>query len=181
MTLSEFSFNIKAKEALLKDPALRERLAIVAANAVTVLVKRRVFSDGIAQDGSPIGKYSTKEGWFQIDKTGLPKISPKSKRKGGKPTKTYYSESGYAGYRKRVGRQSAFVDLKLTGGTFNAVGTAQGAKGLIAFGIRTELAKDIIEGNELRFDCVTVTPNEAERQAGRDAAIRELKFILGID
>ena len=178
MTLDEFSFSMKAKQALLKDPALRERLALVAANAVTVLVKRRVFRDGIAQDGSLIGKYSTKPAYFGIKTPGVPKLAAKGKTPRAKSS--YYAKGGYAEYRQAVGRQSAKVDLNLSGATFLGVGAGVNGSGLPAFGIKTKEAQERIEGNELRFDCVTVTPNEAERQAGRDAATQEIKFILGI-
>lgn len=180
MTLDDFSKTMSERAALLADPSLRERLAVVAANTVIVLVKRRVFRDGIAQDGSLIGKYSTTEAWYPIFKPGVPKISPKGKPENSKAKKTFYSETGYSGYRARLGRQNSKVDLNLSGGTFNAVKIGVGEKGITGMGVITALARDIIEGNEARFDCVTVTPNEEERAAGRDAAKRELEFILGI-
>ena len=181
MNLSDFGEKLHGLAALLRDPAIRERMSIVAANQVSAEVKRRVFQNGIAQDGSQIGKYSTKEGWFSTSRPGLPKISAKGKPPSNRAKKTLYSATGYKGYREAVGRQSGKVDLNLTGSTFNGVGTGVGRDGLPAFGIKTTEAKNRIAGNEERFDCITVTPNEQERESGREAAKRELQFILGID
>lgn len=181
MTLYDFEKELQARVRLLSDPALRERLAVVAANRVSASVKRRVFRDGIAQDGSPIGQYSTKPGWFTTSAPGLPKLSPKGKPPSNRAKKTIYSEIGYKGYRDAVGRQSNKVDLNLSGSTFNGVGVGVGADGLPAFGIKTKEAVERIEGNEDRFSCITVTPNEQERNEGRSDALAELKVILGID
>jgi hypothetical protein len=181
MTLDDFQKHLQARGRLLRDPALRERLGVVAANRVSALVKRRVFRDGIAQDGSNIGQYSTKPGWFTTSAPGLPKLSPKGKPPSNRAKKTIYSETGYKGYRNELGRQSAKVDLNLSGATFNGVGVGVGADGLPAFGIKTKEAVERIAGNEDRFDCITVTPNEQERSEGRADALEELKFILGID
>jgi hypothetical protein len=180
MTLSEFSNTLNARAALMKDPALRERLGVVAANEVSAMVKRRVFRDGVSTDGSQIGQYSTKPGWFSTSTRGLPKLAPKGKNGSTRAKKTIYSEQGYRGFRVAVGRQAGKVDLNLTGATFRGVGVGIGGNGLPAFGITTQEALQRIEGNEERFDTVTVTPSEQERVAGREAARRELKFILQI-
>lgn len=179
MTLDEFVAVLHARAALLRDPALRERLALIAANRVSALVKRRVFQNGTAQDGSAIGQYSTKPGYFSVNNPGVPKIAPKSKV-GRKGNKSFYSETGYAGYRKAVGRQSQKVDLNLSGATFQGVGVGTGLNGLPAFGIKTKEALQRIEGNEDRFDCVTVTPNQQERESAREDVREELRIILGI-
>lgn len=181
MNLDDFSDLMRTRARLLQDAGLRERLALVAANTVSALVKRRVFRDGIAQDGSTIGSYSTKPGHFSTSIRGLPRLSPKGKPPSKRAQKTYYSESGYKGFRDAVGRQSGHIDLNLTGATFNGTGVGVGASGLPGFGIKTKEARDRIEGNEGRFDCVTVTPNESERKEGREAAKREIQFILKID
>ena len=180
MTLDDFSKHLKGQYLLLRDTAVRERLAVVAANRVSALVKRRVFRDGVAQDGSQIGQYSTKPGWFTTSAPGLPKLSPKGKPPSKRAKKTIYSESGYKGYRNEVGRQSAKVDLNLTGSTFNGVGVGVNSDGLPSFGIKTKEAVERINGNEDRFSCITITPNDQERNDGREDALAELKFILGL-
>ena len=181
MTLAELQQQLEARAKLLNDAGLKERLAIVASNEVSASVKRRVFRDGIAQDGSQIGSYSTTPARFSISTPGLPKLSPKSKPPSTRAKKTYYSESGYKGFRNAVGRQNQKVDLNLSGATFQGVGTGVAPSGVPAFGIRTKEALQRIEGNEERFNCITITPNELERKAGIEAALRELKFILNID
>lgn len=179
MNLADFSDLMRARARLLQDPALRERLALVAANAITVSVKRRVFQNGIAQDGSLIGSYSTKPAYFSTGVRGLPKISPKGKTK--RAIRSFYSESGYKGFRDAVGRQSGKVDLNLTGATFSGVGVGVGRNGLPAFGVKTNDALKKIQGNEQRFDCVTITPNDDERQEAHDAVRREINYLFKID
>lgn len=180
MSIDEFSQVLAQRVKLLESPAIRERLSLVAANQVSALVKRRVFRDGIAQDGNSIGNYSTKPAWFPAKGKGLPALAPKGKPPSKRAKKTVYSSQGYKGYREMVGRQSNVVDLNLTGSTFNGVGTGVGPSGIPAFGIKTKEAIDIIDGNEQRFNKVTITPNAAEVKAGREAAQNELKFILGL-
>lgn len=179
MTLNEFVAVLNARAALLNDKALRERLALVAANRVSALVKRRVFQNGTAQSGSAIGSYSKKPAYFAINRPGLPKISPKSKV-GRKGNKTYYAAGGYAEFRAAAGRQSSKVDLNLTGATFNGVGVGTGSGNLPAFGIKTGEALDRIEGNEKRFSAVIVTPNLQEMESAREDVREELRIIFKI-
>lgn len=178
MTLKEFAETWRARADLLQDRALKDRLGVVAANEVSAMVKRRVFLDGIAIDGTQIGQYSTRPAYFSTDQPGLPKISPKGKTKRAK--KTRYSETGYAGFRRLVGRQNSHVDLHLTGATFRGCGVGVNASNFPAFGIKTKEATERIDGNEKRFGKIILTPNAIEREAGRSAALRELQYILNI-
>ncbi len=183
MTTEEFIAILNARTALLNDPNLRERLALIAANQVSVDVKRRVFQKGIAQDGLEIGKYSSTSAYFPINKPGLPSINPlgKNRRKPGqKQNKTFYAKDGYSQYRKRVGRQNNRVDLNLTGSTALAVGVGQVDNRLPAFGIKNADAVKIIDGNEQRFKANIITPSKSEVEAAREAVREELRFIFGI-
>jgi len=179
MTLEEFIEANRAKIRLLEDRALNERLGVVACNRISALVKRRVYRDGIAQNGSPIGRYSTKEGYFTTSLPGLPKIAPKSKV-GRKGNKTFYSKTGYKGYREAVGRQSETVDLNLTGATFQATGVGQGQGGKIAFGIKNRRAAEIMDSNEQRFGKIIASPNQTEVESAHDDVREELAIILKI-
>ena len=60
MTPNELSARLRIMQEALQNPALRDRMAVAACNQISALVKRRVFRDGIAQDGGKIGSYSTK-------------------------------------------------------------------------------------------------------------------------
>lgn len=180
MDLKEFAETMRVRAALLNDPDLRERLGVVACNEVSAIKKREVFRDGIAMDGSQIGRYSTKPAYFSVSQPGLPKIAPKEKNGSKRAKKTFYLEEGYKGYRQAVGRQGGKVDLNMTGATFNGVGVGVGSNGMPAFGIRTREALVRIEGNEEHFGKNIMTPGENIRLAGRNAALRELKFVLGI-
>lgn len=181
MTLEEFVELNKAKIRLLEDRELNERLGVVACNRVSALVKRRVFSEGEAQDGSKIGSYSTKEGWFTTNTPGLPKLSPKGKGPKPRAKKTVYQEQGYKGFRTAVGRQSSYVDLNLTGSLFRSVGVGQGRGGTIAFGIKNDASADIMQGHEEKYSKIIATPNAQEIESAHDDVREELAIILRLN
>ena len=81
MTPNELSARLRIMQEALQNPALRDRMAVAACNQISALVKRRVFRDGIAQDGGKIGSYSTKPAYFSTSIPGLPKVAPKGKAK----------------------------------------------------------------------------------------------------
>lgn len=178
MSLEEFIALNKAKIQLLQDRELNERLGIVACNRVSALVKRRVFSDGVAQDGSKIGSYSTKEGWFSINTPGIPKLTAKGKGEKPRAKKTFYSERGYRGFREAVGRQSSYVDLNLSGSLFRSVGVGQGSAGNIAFGIKNAPSADIMDGHEEKYGKIILSPNREEIESAHEDVREELAIIL---
>lgn len=76
-----------------------------------------------APTGKPSGKTKTKKVFKFNSETSSSgtiqkvqvAVGGKSKFKDGSPHKSKYFATGYKGYRENVGRQTAFVDLKMTG------------------------------------------------------------------
>jgi len=82
--------------------------------------KKRIFSDGIRTDGSPIGEYSQKPGYYSKDKfirkaafKGVGKPSDKGKRRTG--NKTMFLAKGYSEFRDIQGRKTDKKNLKFSG------------------------------------------------------------------
>lgn len=117
MTIKEFQVKLDNKIKNLKlftDP-LR-----IAAFTTTAQMGERIFDEGKKEDGSEIGQYSTKPTYISLAVAPKPKGRPtgktgKSKFKNGEDHKSKYFPSGYKGYRENIGRQTAHVDLSLTG------------------------------------------------------------------
>lgn len=83
----------------------------VASKDALALQSRRIFVDGQKTDGGPLGAYST------VPMTASPKSLPKAgnqRGKTGNKTKTSYYAGGYRELRQQQGRESAFVNLRLS-------------------------------------------------------------------
>lgn len=124
MTFKEYIAKLEKKLSNIKtfsDP-LR-----VAAFDVTAIMGQRIFDEGKKTDGTEIGsKYSDKPLYINpnvlkeinVKATGLgvPRgKTGKTKFKNGEPHKTKYLAGGYEELREKVGRQTSFVDLRLSG------------------------------------------------------------------
>lgn len=124
MTFKQYIANLEKKLSNIKtfsDP-LR-----VAAFDVTAIMGQRIFDEGRKTDGSEIGsQYSEKPMYINpqvlkemsVKATGLgvPRgKSGKTKFKNGQPHKTKYLAGGYEELREKVGRQTNFVDARLSG------------------------------------------------------------------
>jgi hypothetical protein len=162
-----------------------KRVSLAAAIRVLGAMKRRIFTDGIATDGSQIGQYSTTSFYQNPTKligVAAGGVTPAGKNgqsnfKNGKAKKTKYLNSGYKELRELTGRQSDFVDLNFSGST---QGTLQfGIRGEVAVvGFINEEAAEIIAYNEERFGKDIITITSEEREAGSKAARAELEAIL---
>lgn len=91
-------------------------LAIVSTHAK---VTQRIFVDGQEGDGNKIGSYESTKPLYVSPSKAPRKFTPKgvdgkSKFKNGKPHKTGYFES-YKDFRGKMGRETGFVNLKMTG------------------------------------------------------------------
>lgn len=179
--MSAIENRLQRISALLNDPEIETRLQTVACNAVSAAVKRRVFRDGGNTDGGQIGEYSTKP-IYVGDVLGVTKFkkagkSGSNKKADGSAYKTGYFAGGYKEFRGAVGRQSEKIDLNLSGATFKAhgVGTKDGR---IVFGILTQSAVDIIEGNEAKRGALISTPTIEEAAKGSEAVRKEIEALL---
>jgi len=123
MTIREFQISLENKVKNIKTFSIPLKLAAYSA---TAQMGERIFDDGLKTDGGSIGQYSTKPIYVNPEtltvkksigvkegKTGE-KIFKSGKKKG-EPHKTKYLAGGYKELRDKVGRQSAFVDLRFSG------------------------------------------------------------------
>ena len=126
-----------------------ERLTKEVAIGVRASNMRRVHNEGKAVSGSLIGSYSTKP--MYVNPKNSPrrfstggKKSDKPIFKNGKSRKTKYFKDGYKGFRNEIGRETAYVNLQLTGtlkSDFNMVKTANGWS--VGFDKRAELSENL--------------------------------------
>ncbi|WP_338764173.1 hypothetical protein WAF17_21185 [Bernardetia sp. ABR2-2B] len=148
----------------------KERITIIAANAVLASLLERIFEKGKATDGSKIGKYDTKEIWISIpvdgvSNSGLKRIGkPKGKPKKAKETKsTMYFPKGYKEFKDKTGRQSNKVNLYLTGDLFLSIKVGKNGDANV-IGIVGEEEKRKAEGNEKRFGKDIFSLSNKEKQ-----------------
>lgn len=124
MTPEEYN---KKLSAFVKDIETKNIPLQRAVQSTFQLEAKRIFTDGIKSSGAKIGNYDTKNelyvnpDHFPGDTSGL--RPPKGKNddthfKDGSAHKTTYVKN-YKELRKKVGRQNAFVDLKLSGDLFS--------------------------------------------------------------
>lgn len=121
MTIKEFQLSLDKSVKDLKnftDP-LR-----IAAYTTTAKMGERIFDEGRTTEGTTIGQYDDEPMYVSLAVAPKPKGRPigktgKSKftsgKKAGQDHKSRYFPTGYKGYRDNVGRQTAKVDLSLTG------------------------------------------------------------------
>jgi len=189
ISIQEYKKRLKIVVELLKNtPRLIQNIAVVAGKAMYAEFVQRIFSKGLAADGSPIGSYSTKPAYFSPKQKGaagvpkpriglpttrvvkgkrVPALSPIGKNgqtvfKNGRPHKTAYVKDGYKGFRKLVGRQSGKVDLNLTGSLFLSVQLATTKSGVILF-FATQNEADKARGNEKKFGKIIFNINSTEQ------------------
>lgn len=128
-------------------------------------MRERIFTDGIAADGSEIGKYST-EPIYVNPKNSPKKFAPKGKTGNtkfadGKAHKTRYFEQGYKGFRAKAGRQTSKVDLRLSGNLRNSF-LPDFSKDDPVIGFRTDHFGEIAKGNEERFNTLVFANTDEE-------------------
>jgi hypothetical protein len=89
-----------------------EEPMIIAVKDTVGMMAVRIFEKGLDSNNSPIGQYDTvRELW--VDDINLPKAGNHT-GKTGNPIKTSYYEN-YKQLREQQGRESGFVNLRLTG------------------------------------------------------------------
>jgi hypothetical protein len=185
MNLEFLQARIEAVGQIMSADGTKKRISAAAAFAVIAEYKRRIFTDGIATDGAPIGQYSTRP-FYQNPNAlvGVPTggIVPqgrtgKTQFNNGKPYKTKYLARGYAELRELTGRQSNTVDLNFSGSLERSIQVVQeGNASSIRYTNEFESIK--MTGNEERFGRVISEPTEEEREIGVNAASEELRAIL---
>lgn len=182
MKIGDFIKRVEALAAVTSSEEVKNRVSFVAVSRLAGLHKTRIFTEGEATDGSPIGTYSKKAFYAPLKRGPLPQLSPlgkngKSTFKNGKKKKTRYFKNGYFQYRPAVKRFNDKVDLDLTSTTRGSLAIGR-RRGKITYGFTNKKAADIMNGNEKRFTKEITKPSEAEIKAAGDAALGEWLQIL---
>ncbi len=166
---------------------ISERVTIVAAKAVEAKYKTRIFKDGKDSNGGLIGDYSTKpfyinpksETLIGVKKGNIKPIGKNGQKqfKSGKPHKTSYLAGGYKELRQKTGRQSAKVDLNLSGSLLAAIQTGRRGQ-FVVLGYTSTKKFLVMQGNEKRFNKKIANLSTAELQTFRNSARGELLRLV---
>ena len=149
-----------------------EQVSLVAAKAAEAELKRRVFNDGKAADGSMIGSYSTKEGRF-----GESAFAVKGAFRPDAGKRSMLLTGGYAELRRINGRQADYVDLQYTGSLIRSI-TTRATGGAHAVVISNNGDADIARHNEARFGKAIFAAGKTELEAIERAVIFEIERLL---
>jgi len=149
-----------------------EQVSLVAAKAAEAALKRRVFNEGKAADGTMIGQYSTKEARF-----GESAFAVRGAFRPDAGKRSMLLTGGYAELRRLNGRQANYVDLQYTGSLIRSI-TTQATGGAHAVVISTNDDAEVARHNEARFGKVVFEAGENELQAIEQAAIFEIERLL---
>jgi hypothetical protein len=176
---------LKLLQLVVANPNAQKRISTAAAFTVLAQYKRRIFTDGLATDGSQIGQYSTKPFYQNPNKlTGVAVggVTPLGKNgldifKNGRKKKTRYLSTGYKELRDLTGRQSDFVDLNFSGSTEGSIQVGESA-GEVVIGFINEKSAEIMQGQEERFGKEIIAVSDEEREIGFKAARNELLAII---
>lgn len=127
-----------------------ESVIVPAANELLAITKNRIINEGKNSEGSDIGQYSRKAGYYSprsfVNKGSFKGIG----KNGGTPRKTMYLANGYYQFRSIQGREVNKVNVNLSGDTMNRYQLSV-QPSVIIYGMTTQKASDIRRGNERRF------------------------------
>ena len=179
----------EAKKELSKVGSLVDKATKTAVLAVNALRMQRIFADGLDSSGSKIGSYnSTKPVYIDVDKA--PKQGNHIGRLG-KPIKSLYYDS-YKDFRKAMGRESEFVNIRLTNELQNDLANGSISKSInkvSAFNptkigksnykvsLKKQVNIDKIEGLEKKYGQI-LNHTKKEMEIYQDVFNKELQIAL---
>lgn len=171
MTILEFINvlnDIKAERVL-------DSILLPAANRVISQFKRRIFNDGEASSGAKIGNYSTEPAEFSRRQ-----FVKKSTFIGGSDSDddTMQFEGGYKEFRQLQGRQTAFVDLRLSGSLENSIQLVKDGENAILIAITNEDEAKKARENEKRFSKVIFSLSESEKKTFSEALLSGAEKVI---
>ena len=152
----------------IQDLKQTEEPMIIAVKDTVGMMAIRIFEKGLASDGSSIGQYDTaRELW--VEDSALPSGGTHTGKHGAEIKTSYYKN--YKALRTQQGRESGFVNLRLTNRLQSEVlnspsGTQVGEPdkfGELEMGVSVSpLSKKKIKGNEKRFGKTIFAPTKEE-------------------
>lgn len=166
---------------------ISESSTIVAAKATEAVFKKRIFVEGKDSNGALIGDYSVKPMYINpaapsllgVKKSGLKPVGKNGQKKfkNSNPHKTVYLATGYKELRTKTGRQSAKVDLNLSGSLSASIQTGRRGQ-FVVLGYTSQKKFLIMQGNEQRFNKQIDRLSQKELDTFRAAAKLELERMV---
>lgn len=161
------SVNIRLQEiAKNLDAQMPSVITAAIMTELSAMHKKRIFSDGISTDGSPIGEYSQTPGYFSKDKfirkaafKGVGKPSSEGKRRTG--NKTMFLAKGYSEFRDIQGRKTDKKTLKFSGSLERNIDVLKLGNSTL-YGTTDSLESDKFQGLEEDYAVFGLSINERE-------------------
>ena len=170
MTILEFINGLND----IKAEMVLDSILLPAANRVISQFKRRIFNDGEAASGAKIGNYSTKPAGFSRRQ-----FVKKSTFIGGSDGgDTMQFKGGYKEFRQLQGRQTAFVDLRLSGSLENSIQLVKDGENAILIAITNEAEAKKARENEKRFSKVIFSLSESEKKTFNEALLSGAEKVI---
>ena len=152
--------------------------AVIEAELVAILqleadFKRRIFNEGISENGTPIGKYN-KDFAVRYNESSFQTLNKTAKKrvKGFEGKRINYIE-----LRKKAGRQVDYVDLQFTDRLFNSINKQfYNGNWVLAFTDKNRL--NVARANEANFKKLIFTPSAEEIKAANYAYNEHLKIKI---
>lgn len=151
-------------------------------------LKQDVFRDGRSSGGARIGSYSTKpmyastnnprQPYTKLRGRGAGKNSNRKTFANGKPRRSRYFPTGYKGLRQFLGRETSFVNLKVTGSLERSIVTGT-TKDTATIRFSNDEGATIGRGHEQKYGKSIFAINAAHRalvyRRLEEAARREIE------
>lgn len=177
---------------------MRSRILFAAGLAMEAEMKDRIFGQGKDSEGNSIGNYSVKSAWFsreQFVRQGAFKPNSKSggevkvfnvktKRKkivnvtkDFRETQSMWLKNGYKEFRDIQGRQTAFVDNKLSGDLEKSIQTVKINEDTVYIAITDKIGSDKRKGNEKHFGKSIYSASKTDKEVFIKAVNDEVQHL----
>lgn len=164
--------------------AVEEEARYIAVQTIHADQVERIFSLGMASDGSKIGNYNTTKSIYVNPKDAPKGFTPEGKTGkkehiNGAQYKTKYFSS-YAAFRANQGRKTDAVNLDLFGRLKSEYenGLRRGDEGAWISGLRTDESIDKAVGNQYRFNKGIFALTESEKEKYFNILFNEINSRL---
>jgi len=182
ITLTEFADRLQRFDNL-RNTQVSNQILLESAKAIERSMKERIFGQGLDSDDNKIapGYRSQKQKYVKDDFAGTisSKFSPNTtvtKRNGQKVPAMKFAN--YAAFRQYVGRQTAYVDLSLSGSLQFNIRTGESG-GIVVIGltsIEESKKRKTIEGKLYGKDIFK--PSQSDIQEGSGAITEAIKTLI---
>ena len=183
ITLEDFQIRMQ-RFSELKNAQIENRVLLAAADRIMGSMKERIFNDGLDTNENQIASEyrSQKQKYVKEDFDGIKGsagFSPNTtiKRKDGKTVPAMKFDN-YAAFRRYVGRQTAYVDLSLSGSLQGNIQTGESG-GNVVLGLSSiEESKKRKEIERDLYGKAIFTPSQTDINEGAKALNLEIIAII---